>query len=74
MVRRHELSDEQWEQIEALFPAGGGPGRPWHEHRKYVNGMFWILRTGAPWRDLPERYGKWRSVHARFDRWRKDGT
>jgi transposase len=38
-----------------------------------VNGMLWIARTGAPWRDLPERYGKWTSVYSRFQRWRKAG-
>ncbi len=74
MVRRHELTDGQWERLAALLPLGGGRGRPWHDHRRVLNGIFWVLRTGAPWRDLPERYGKWKSVHARFVRWREDGT
>lgn len=48
-------------------------GKPNHDHRRVVNGILWILRTGAPWRDLPERYGKWQSVATRFYRWQKGG-
>jgi transposase len=73
-MRRHELSDEDWGLIEDLFPANGeGPGRPWREHRAMINGIFWILRTGAPWRDLPERYGPWQTVYDRFSRYVADG-
>ena len=71
---RYELTDEQWERLEPLLPVNRGPGRPWHDHRKMLNGMLWILRTGTPWRDLPERYGKFTTVHQRFTRWREDGT
>lgn len=71
---RHELTDEQWERLRTLLPESRGPGRPWHDHRTMLNGMLWILRTGAPWRDLPERYGKFTTVHQRFTRWRRDGT
>ena len=71
---RHDLTDEQWGLLEPLLPTNNGAGRPWVDHRQFLNGMLWILRTGAPWRDLPERYGKLRSVHARFTRWRRDGT
>lgn len=72
-MRRHELSDEQWALIEPLLPRQGRGGK-WSDHRTMVNGMMWTLRTGAPWRDLPERFGKWQSVYDRFNRWRKDGT
>lgn len=74
-MERHELGDEQWALIEDLFPKNGKKaGRPWSEHRRILNGMFWILGTGAPWRDLPKRYGPWQTVHRRFSRYRRDGT
>ncbi len=74
-MERHELGDEQWALIEDLFPKNGKKaGRPWSEHRRILNGMFWILGTGAPWRDLPRRYGPWQTVHRRFSRYRRDGT
>lgn len=73
-MRRHELSNEQWERIQELLPVQTGPGHPWTDHRKILNGMFWILKTGAPWRDLLERYGPWQTVYDRFCRWQKDGT
>lgn len=60
--------------IEPLLPVATGAGRPWLEHRQVLEGIAWRFRTGAPWRDLPERFGKWNSVYARFDRWAKDGT
>jgi transposase len=75
MSRRHELSDEQWERLRPLLPPQKArTGRPANDHRAMVNGMVWIARTGAPWRDLPERYGKWPSVYSRFQRWRKAGV
>jgi len=75
MSRRHELTDEQWERLKDLLPPQKPhTGRPSHDHRTMVNGMLWIARTGAPWRDLPERYGKWPSVYSRFQRWRKAGV
>lgn len=75
-MRRYELTDEQFEQIRPLLPERVGPngGRPWEEHRNIINGIFWILRSGAPWRDVPERYGPWQTVYDRFNRWREDGT
>lgn len=73
-MHRHELSDAQWAAIEGLFPGPGGRGRPRKDHRLMLNAMLWILHTGAPWRDLPERYGPWQSVYARFVKWRRDGT
>jgi transposase len=73
--KRHELSDEQWQQLEPLLPAQKPKtGRPNVEHRGILNGILWILKTGAPWRDLPERYGKWQTVSSRFYRWQKSGV
>jgi transposase len=72
-MARYELTDEQWRLLAGLLPKQGRGGR-WLDHRTMLNGMLWILRSGAPWRDLPERYGKWQSVNHRFNRWRRDGT
>lgn len=55
-------------------PATPRAGRPWAEHRMIINGMFWVLCSGAPWRDLPERYGPWKTVYNRFNRWSKSGV
>src|SRR5947208_17088779 len=75
MPRRHELTEEEWELIEELFPENGHHrGGQWKDNRMMLNAIFWWLRTGAPWRDLPERYGPWKTVYDRFNRWRKDGT
>jgi transposase len=52
----------------------GGRGHPWLPHHRALNGILWVLHTGAPWRDVPERYGPWQTVYDRFNRWRKDGT
>lgn len=74
-TRRHELSDEQWAQLVAwLPPEKPKTGRPSLAHRQVVNGILWVLRTGAPWRDLPERYGNWKTVYSRFRRWREGGV
>ena len=73
-MRRYEITDEQWELIADLFPPLVGNGRPFRDHRTMVNACFWILNTGSPWRDLPERYGPWQTAFNRFNRWRKDGT
>jgi transposase len=74
MVRRGELTDEAWARIGPLLPEYGRRGGRWREHRTVVNGILWKLRTGAPWRDLPERYGPWQTCYDRFVRWRRDGT
>ncbi len=75
MGRRHELTDDQWRRLEPLLPpqkpVTGKPNRP---HRRVLNGILWRLRTGAPWRDLPERYGKWQTVYSRFRRWQQAGV
>lgn len=73
MGRRHELSDEAWALIEPLLPPRRTKGRYYRDHRTILNGMLWILATGAPWRDLPERYGPWETVYSRFARWQRDG-
>ncbi len=70
MPRRHELTDEQWETVKDLLPGkAGDPGRTAEDNRLFVNAVLFVLRTGIPWADLPERYGKWNSVWKRFDRW-----
>ena len=74
MVRRHELTDEQWQVIEALLPVSGVRGRPRVDDRRVINGMLFKAKTGVAWRDLPERYGPWKTVYTRFWRWSRDGT
>ena len=70
MPRRHELTDAQWETIKDLLPGkAGDPGRTAEDNRLFVNAVLFVLRTGIPWADLPERYGKWNSIWRRFDRW-----
>ena len=75
MLRRYELTDQEWEQVVSLLPPEktGKPGRPSKDNRTMLNGMVWIARSGAPWRDLPERYGPWNSVYSRFRKWIDDG-
>ncbi len=74
MVGRGELTDAAWAVIVPLLPSNGRRGQQWKDHRTVINGILWKLRTGAPWRDLPGRYGPWPSVYDRFVRWRRDGT
>ena len=73
-MRRGDLTDQQWQRLEPLLP----PEKPWtgrpnEDHRQILNGILWIHRTGAPWRDLPRRYGPVGTVSSRFSRWRKAG-
>lgn len=72
-MRRYELSEKQFSLIEDLFPKNGRKGQQWNDHRITLNGIFWILHTGAQWRELPERYGNWKSVYDRFNRWSRNG-
>src|SRR5205807_7412874 len=73
-MAREELSDRRWEQLRPLLPPQKPrTGRPNNDHRTVLSGMLWILRTGAPWRDLPPRFGSWATVASRFYRWRKAG-
>ena len=74
MIRR-ELTDAHWRRIEPLIPGKkGDKGRPGEDNRLFVDGVLWLVRAGAPWRDLPEEFGKWNSVFRRFRRWAKKGV
>lgn len=72
-MRRFELTDEQYALLEPYLPQSEGPGRPWEEHRRILNGLFGKLSTGASWRDLPERYGPWETIDSRYTAWRSEG-
>lgn len=75
LSRRHQISDEQWQAIRDLLSGKeGDPGATARDNRLFVNAVWWIAKTGAPWRDLPERFGKWNSVFQRFNRWCKSGV
>ena len=73
-----DLTEEQWTIIEPLLPPeqvlNEGPGRPWRDPRDVLHGILWILRTGAPWKDLPGRYPPYQTCHRRFQQWSRDGT
>ena len=73
-----DLTNEQWEVIREYIPEpprrADGRGRPRVESRRCLNGMLWILRTGAPWKDLPRRYGAYQTVHRRFQEWQESGV
>ena len=73
MPHRHELTDAQWERLHPLLPPHTS-GHPRADDRRIVNGIVWKLATGAPWRDLPERYGPWQTVYTRFWRWTRAGV
>ena len=72
-----DLTNKQWEVLEPLIPdparRADGRGRPWRDSRSVLNGILWVLRTGAPWRDLPERYPPYQTCHRRFQRWNEEG-
>ena len=64
-----------WERLSPLLPPQRPrTGRPALDHRTFLEAVLWLARTGAPWRDLPPRYGPWRTCYDRFVRWRRDGT
>lgn len=72
---RDLLNDEQWERIAPLLPGKeGDPGRTAEDNRLFLEALLWLVRTGAPWRDLPEHFGKWSSVWKRFRRWSENGV
>lgn len=72
---RHELSDYQFQKIEHLLPGHKNHvGVTAKDNRMFINGVLWIFKTGAPWRDLPERFGHWKNVHRRFSRWSTSGV
>src|SRR5438105_4764676 len=78
MARREELTDEQWTLIEPLIPElprrEDGRGRPWRDTREVMNGVLWILRSGARWQDLPNRFPPYQTCHRRFQQWVREGT
>jgi len=70
MSKRHALTDAQWAQIKNLLPGkSGDPGRTAANNRLFVDAVLFIAKTGTPWRDLPEQFGKWNSTWRRYDRW-----
>jgi transposase len=72
---RRQLTDAQWQRIEGLVPGKvGDRGRPSEDNRLFVDAVLWLARAGAPWRDLPEEFGKWNSVWKRFRRWALKGV
>ena len=72
--RRHDISDRVWELLEPHLPGRqGSSGRNARDNRQFINAVIWILRTGAPWRDLPPEYGDWKNTNRRFCRWRDKG-
>jgi transposase len=74
-IGRYELSDVQWERIKDFLPGRTEHvGRTAMDNRLFVNGVLWVLRCGAHWHDLPDRYGKYKSVHKRFSRWATSGV
>ena len=72
-MSRYDLTDFEWRVIEPLLP-NKPRGVPRVDDRRVLNGIFWVLRSGAPWRDLPERFGDWKNIHTRFSRWAKSGV
>ena len=74
MPYRHAIRDEDWERIRDLLPGKkGDPGVTAKDNRLFIDAVLWIAKTGAPWRDLPERLGNWNSVWKRFSRWAQKG-
>ncbi len=71
---RGDLTDAEWERLRPFLPVSNGRCGRWRDHRQVINGILWKLRTGAPWRDLPERYGPWPTVYTRFRRWTLAGV
>jgi transposase len=75
MGKRHEVSEEEWALLDQVIPKSTAKtGRPTRDRREMLNGLLWILSTGAQWRDLPERFGPWETVYTTFSRWRKAGV
>ena len=73
-VKRYELSEAQWARIAQLLPGkAGDPGRTGADNRLFVNGVLWVLRTGAAWHDLPRRYPPYQTCHRRFQQWQRSG-
>lgn len=73
-MSRDVISDEMWAAIGPLFPKVKATGRPPVDRRKVVEAMAWRFRTGAPWRDVPERFGNWNTIYKNFNRWAEAGV
>ena len=73
-VNRHELTDAQWHVVEPLLPRPHHMGRPPRDAREMLDAMLWLVRVGAPWRDLPDWYGPWQTVYHYFNEWRHQGV
>ena len=73
-MSRGDLTDAEWRIFDPLFPDRGERGPPISDKRRTVNGILWVLRTSAPWREVPTRYGAWNAVFVRFTRWSKLGV
>ena len=72
--RRHDISDNLWELLKPHLPGReGARGVTARDNRLFINAVFWILRAGSPWRDLPPDYGDWKNTHRRFCGWRDNG-
>jgi transposase len=78
MSHTRDLTEEQWKTLDPLIPKPGrrpdGRGRPWKSRRSVLNGILWVLRTGAPWADLPDRYPSFQTCHRRFQQWVRSGV
>jgi len=78
MCHKRDLTDQQWKILDPLVPEPArrrdGRGRPWKERRAVLNGILWVLRTGAPWADVPERYPSYQTCHRRFQQWVRTGV
>jgi transposase len=75
VLARHAISDANWDRIKDLLPGRPGlHGKVAKDNRLFVDAVLWIAKTGAPWRDLPERFGNWNSAWRRFDRWARKGV
>ena len=75
MSKRYELTDKQWQAVESILPKRTAKtGRKPKSPRQMLNGIIWVLRSGAPWRDVPDRYGRWQTVYDYYWHWRDSGT
>jgi transposase len=73
-MKLYELSASQWRKIEGFLPGRPGTvGVTAKDNRNFVDGVLWVLRSGAHWKDLPAKYGNWKSAHKRFTRWARAG-
>jgi len=71
-MHRHELTNEEWARLLPLLPPSRGR-KSLKGDRRFISAVYWLTRTGCPWRDLPRRYGNWKSVYNRFNNWSKRG-